>query len=54
MSSSVETPLFAEAGPSRGGPMDVVLDKIDAMARRWKQDVDQQRNTVFKRREALQ
>ena len=50
---SVETPLFGES-QSRSGPVEMVLTKIDSMARRWKKDVDQQRNTVFKRREALQ
>ena len=51
----METPLFADNGEAQqGGPMDMVLSRIDLMARRWKKDVDQQRNTVFKRREALQ
>ena len=49
----METPLFGES-QSRSGPLEIVLTKIDSMARRWKKDVDQQRNTVFKRREALQ
>ena len=51
----METPLFAETEPSaNSGPVELVLSRIDSMARRWKKDVDQQRNTVFKRREALQ
>ena len=51
----METPLFAEQEPGAAtGPMELVLSRIDSMARRWKKDVDQQRNTVFKRREALQ
>ena len=52
----METPLFADNGEggAQGGPMEMVLSRIDSMARRWKKDVDQQRNTVFKRREALQ
>lgn len=52
-SDGMETPLFGES-QSRSGPVEMVLTKIDSMARRWKKDVDQQRNTVFKRREALQ
>lgn len=51
---SVETPLFASEGQSHSGPVEMVLSRIDSMARRWKNDVDKQRNTVFKRREALQ
>ena len=33
---------------------DSIMSKIDAMARRWKADVEQQRNTVFNRKTALQ
>ena len=50
----METPLFASEGQSHSGPVEMVLSRIDSMARRWKNDVDKQRNTVFKRREALQ
>lgn len=49
----VNTPLFPDAQrPS--GPIQSVMSRIDSMARRWKADVEQQRNTVFKRRVALQ
>ncbi|CBY36427.1 unnamed protein product [Oikopleura dioica] len=34
--------------------VDSIMSKIDAMARRWKADVEQQRNTVFNRKTALQ
>ena len=49
----VNTPLFPEA-QRNSGPLEGVISRIDSMARRWKADVEQQRNTVFKRREALQ
>lgn len=53
LSFLVNTPLFPEA-QRNSGPLDGVISRIDSMARRWKADVEQQRNTVFKRREALQ
>lgn len=49
---SMTSPLFPD-GRQRG-PVENIISRIDSMARRWKADVDQQRNTVFKRREALQ